>query len=59
VLVKIQSETYIKYRSNGIKMKKLCEKKSIYKTRMTKLAQKEIERFDFVKSLGFKFLPNQ
>jgi hypothetical protein len=59
VLVEIQSETYIKYRSNGIKTKKICEKEAFIRQQMTKLAQKEIEQFDFVKSLSFKFLPNQ
>jgi hypothetical protein len=59
VLVEIQSETYIKCRSNGIKTKKICEKEAFIRQQMTKLAQKEIEHFDFVKSLSFKFLPNQ
>jgi hypothetical protein len=59
VLVEIQSETYIKCRSSGIKTKKICEKEAFIRQQMTKLAQKEIEQFDFVKSLSFKFLPNQ
>ncbi|KAL4130748.1 hypothetical protein QTP88_008140 [Uroleucon formosanum] len=59
VLVEIQSETYIKCRNNGIKTKKICEKEAFIRQQMTKLAQKEIEQFDFVKSLSFKFLPNQ
>jgi hypothetical protein len=59
VLVEIQSEMCIKCRSNGIKTKKLCEKKEFIRQQMTKPAQKEIEQFTFVKSLSFNFLPNQ
>jgi hypothetical protein len=59
VLVEIQSETFIKWRSNGIQMKKIYEKEAFIRQQMTKLAQKEIEQFDFIKSLSFKFLPNQ
>jgi hypothetical protein len=59
VLVEIQSETYIKCRSNGIKTKKICEKEAFIRQQMTELAQKEIEQFDFIKSLSSKFLPNQ
>jgi hypothetical protein len=46
-------------RSNGIKTKKIREKKAFIRQQMTKLALKEIKQFDFVKSLSFKFLPNQ
>jgi hypothetical protein len=59
VLVEIQLETYIKCKSNGIKTKKICEKEAFIRQQMTELAQKEIEQFDFVKSLSFEFLPNQ
>jgi hypothetical protein len=52
-------ETYIKCRSNGIKTKKICKKEAFIRQQMKKLAQKEIERFDFVKLLSFKFLPKQ
>jgi hypothetical protein len=53
VLVEIQSETYIKCISNGIKTKKVCKKEAFIRQQMTKLVQKEIEQFDFVKSLSF------
>jgi hypothetical protein len=59
VLIEIQSETYTKCRSNGIKTKKICEKEACIRQQMTKLAQKEIEWFDFIKLLSFKFLRNQ
>jgi hypothetical protein len=49
VLVEIQSETYIKCRSNGIKTKKVCKKEEFIRQQMTKIAQKEIEQFVFVK----------
>jgi hypothetical protein len=59
VLVKIQLETNIKYRNNGIKTIKVWENEAFIRHQMTKLAQKEIEQFDFVKLLSFKFFPNQ
>jgi hypothetical protein len=59
VLVEIQSEMYIKCKSNGIKTKKVSEKEAFIRQQMTKLAQKKIEQFNFVKSLSFKILPNQ
>jgi len=34
--------------SNGIKTKKIYEKEAFIRQQMTKLAQKEIEQFDFV-----------
>jgi hypothetical protein len=37
VLVEIQSETYIKCRSNRIKTKKICEKEAFIRQQMTKL----------------------
>jgi hypothetical protein len=40
-------------------MKKICEKEAFIRQHMTNLAYKEIEKFDFVKSLSFKFLTNQ
>jgi len=53
MLVEILSETYIKCRSNGIKTKKICEKEAFVRQQMIKLAQKEMEQFDFVKVLSF------
>jgi hypothetical protein len=59
VLVEIQSETYIKCRSSGIKLKKVCENEEFIRQQMIKLTQKEMEQFDFVKLLSFKFLLNK
>lgn len=58
VELEVQSETYLKYRSNGLKMKKICEKETFIRQHMTKLLLIEIEQFDLIKSSFFKFLPN-
>lgn len=37
----------------------MCENDSFIRQRITNIAQKEIGQFGIVKSLSFKFLPNQ
>jgi len=39
--------------------KKIYEKESLIREQMTKHERKEIDNSDLVKSLSFKFLPNQ
>lgn len=45
--------TYIKRRIKGLKTKRTCETEVFIREQTTKLEQKEIEQFDFVKSLSF------
>jgi len=59
VLLEVQSETYIKFRSKSVRTKKMCEKEAFIKEQTTKLERKEIDNFELVKSLSFKFLPKQ
>ncbi|CAI6350179.1 unnamed protein product [Macrosiphum euphorbiae] len=55
----VQSETYIKFRSKSVTTKKMGEKEAFIREQMTKLQLKEIDNFELVKSLSFKFLPKQ
>ncbi|KAF0765421.1 MULE domain-containing protein [Aphis craccivora] len=59
VLLQIQSETYIKFRSKSIRTEKICEKESFIREQMIKHERKEIGNFNLVKSLSFKFLRKQ
>ncbi|XP_016663060.1 uncharacterized protein LOC107884772 [Acyrthosiphon pisum] len=59
VLLEVQSETYIKFRSKSESTKKMCEKEAFIREQMTKFELKEIDNFELVKSLSFKFLPKQ
>jgi hypothetical protein len=59
VLLEVQSETYIKFRSKSVRTKKMYEKKAFVRKQMTELKLKEINNFELVKSLSFKFLSKQ
>ena len=59
VLLEVQSEKNIRFRSKSVRTKKMCEKGAFIREQMTKLELKEIDNFELVKSLSFKFLPKQ
>jgi hypothetical protein len=46
VLLEVQSETYIKFRSKSERTKKMCEKDTFIREQMTKLELKEIDNFE-------------
>ena len=61
VLKNVQKDTYIKIRSSGqIKKirREIYEKREFLRKQMIKYDVNEITRFDYVKTVSFKFLPN-
>lgn len=61
VLKNVQKDTYIKIRSSSHKKKirrEICQKQEFLRKEMIKYDVNEITRFDFVKTVSFKFLPS-
>jgi len=58
VIKDIQSETYIKIRSNGQrKSRQIIEKENYIREKMIEYNNKLLTRFEYVKAVSFKFLP--
>lgn len=58
MLLKVQSDTYIKIRSSSTRKSKKLEKGFI-RDIMDKYSNNHIRRYNFVKEMCFKFLPYQ
>ncbi|KAF0768889.1 MULE domain-containing protein [Aphis craccivora] len=48
MLLQVQFETYIKYRSKSVKTKKICEKQAFIKEHMKNIKLKAIDKFNLV-----------
>jgi len=58
-LLEVQSETYIKCRSNGTKKSKKQQEKQIFlREEMSQYTGYLITRYQFIKTMCYKFLPN-
>jgi hypothetical protein len=61
VLKNVQKDTYIKIRSSNQRKKirrEICEKQEFLRKQMIKYDVNEITRFDYIKTVLFKFLPS-